>query len=155
MNTNEVWHRRESPQVETFYSASKRILYVDDEEVIRQMSAIALESAGYSVTTAANGWDAWLALNRGAFHLVVTDHNMPRLTGLQLIKRARLHGLAIPFIVASASTDSFRQSHHEWLDLAALLRKPFKPEELLGLVRQVLCSNYITQREAKTSASPL
>jgi two-component system cell cycle sensor histidine kinase/response regulator CckA len=115
-----------------------QLLYVEDEEQIRQVAKVILTHGGYTVTTAADGEEGWAALETVKFDLVITDHNMPRLTGIELVARARRHGLTIPFIVASGSDECFTDAEYEWLRLAAVLKKPFTLNELLAAVRKVL-----------------
>jgi two-component system alkaline phosphatase synthesis response regulator PhoP len=122
----------------SFRPDAARILYVDDEPSIRALGSIILTRAGYSVKTVADGLAAWDALNAEPFDLVVTDHDMPGLLGLNLVARARLNGLKTPFIIASGYTDRFHEAENRWLGLAALLQKPFGPTELVSTVLQVL-----------------
>ncbi len=118
--------------------AGARILYVEDEPVTRSVCSIVLGRAGYSVTTAADGQDAWTALISEPFSLVITDNHMPHLTGLQLVTRARTNGIEVPFIVASGSIEPFAAIENRWLRLAALIQKPFGPDDLVATVREVL-----------------
>ena len=66
-----------------------RILAVDDDEDTQFLQARVLVSAGYNVTAVADGEEAWAALLTRRFDLLLADHNMPRLCGLDLFERAR------------------------------------------------------------------
>jgi CheY-like chemotaxis protein len=77
------------------------ILIVEDEAAIREIYFQALSLSGYRVQTAEDGVAAWELLRTRAFDLIITDNNMPRLTGLQLIDRVRTAGLTLPVIMAS------------------------------------------------------
>src|ERR1043165_2985394 len=68
----------------------KRIMTVDDSASVRQMVSFTLRSAGYEVVEATDGEDA-LARLQGAIHLVLTDLNMPRMDGIELVRRIRAH----------------------------------------------------------------
>ena len=123
------------------------ILYVEDEEGIRQLSERALARAGYAVTTAADGLEGWTALAAQPFDLVVTDHDMPHITGIELIARAHRQGLVVPFILVSGAVDGFEVAENQGLRLGAWLQKPFDLSTLLALVRKVLIAAPGTRQE--------
>ncbi len=70
-------------------AAKKRILVVDDSITVREMERKLLENAGYHVEVAVNGIDAWNALLANQFDLLVTDIDMPRMNGIELIRQLR------------------------------------------------------------------
>jgi DNA-binding response OmpR family regulator len=115
------------------------ILYVDDEEAIRDLCGDILLRAGYSVDVAGDGQAGWEALQRKKYDLLITDHDMPQVTGLELAVRARDAGLALPIVIASGRA-SFADDAYAWLRLSSALRKPFTPEALLRTVDAVLCA---------------
>lgn len=81
----------------------KRILVVDDSITVREMERNLLASKGYEVDVAVDGADGWNAMRLGEYHLVVTDVDMPRMDGIELIglirKEARFR--EIPVVVVS------------------------------------------------------
>jgi DNA-binding response OmpR family regulator len=115
-----------------------RILYADDEPQLRTLGKLVLVRSGYDVDTAADGAEAWTALQEVNYHLLITDHDMPRLTGLELATQARLAGMRLPIVLASGSVDALRDPASSWLGLAARLPKPFGAEALVETVEQVL-----------------
>jgi DNA-binding NtrC family response regulator len=70
-------------------SAAPRVLVVDDEPSITEMLATVLEYAGYECETCGTGEDALAYLSQARFHMLVVDKNLPDLTGLDVIERAR------------------------------------------------------------------
>lgn len=68
---------------------SVRVLVADDSATIREMERTLLAGAGYDVTTATNGMEAWHSLRQNDFQLVVTDVDMPMLDGIDLIRSIR------------------------------------------------------------------
>ncbi len=116
----------------------RRILVVDDDATIRSFFTEVLRHAAFHVACAEDGEAGWSALRAESFDLMITDHNMPRLTGLELLRRARAAARDLPVILISAGVP-----WHE-PDLAALLRpglalsKPFSIVELLAGVRRLL-----------------
>ncbi|MGA0027314.1 MAG: response regulator, partial [Steroidobacteraceae bacterium] len=67
----------------------RRILVVDDSLTVRQAERQLLENAGYLVEVAVDGVEAWSAVRLGAYDLVVTDVDMPRMNGIELVRRIR------------------------------------------------------------------
>jgi two-component system response regulator MprA len=117
---------------------SRGILYVDDNETIRDLYGKILLQAGYSVDLAGDGQAGWEALQRKKYELLITDYDMPRLTGLELARRVRGAGMALPIIIASGSTWLADDDTHAWLRLSSSLQKPFTPEALLETVEAAL-----------------
>lgn len=92
---------RESPTVGE--SICKHILVVDDSITVREMERKLLENHGYRVDVAVNGIDAWNALISQAYDLVITDVDMPRMNGIELVSQMKSHPQiqSIPVIIVS------------------------------------------------------
>jgi CheY-like chemotaxis protein len=116
---------------------SLRILVVDDELVIRLTVAYQLMRSGHQVDTAEDGKAAWEALQSERYDLLITDHNMPKVSGLELVKKLRAADAALPVILMSGAMPEEELHQHPWLQLAATLPKPFTGDELLGIVERV------------------
>jgi DNA-binding response OmpR family regulator len=115
-----------------------RILLVDDYRAIRQLIPEVLNNSGYEVDTAADGAAAWEALQVKPFNLLITDYDMPKLTGVELVRKLRSASMTLPVILTSGSLPTEELAQNPSLQLAAMLLKPFSPEELLGTVSTVL-----------------
>lgn len=115
-----------------------RILVVEDDRNIRRFSTQALVGSGYQVDDAEDGAVAWEALQIKAFNLLITDNNMPKLTGIELVKKLRSARMALPVILATGRLPAEALAQNPSLHLAALLPKPFSTSELLETVRAVL-----------------
>jgi DNA-binding response OmpR family regulator len=113
----------------------RRILVVEDDDDIRRFNAEALTGSGYHVEAAVDGAEGWEALNANPYDLLITDNNMPKLTGIELIKKLNDARMAVPVILASGLEHAHQVAE---LRLAATLPKPFTLEELLGTVQKVL-----------------
>jgi two-component system sensor histidine kinase and response regulator WspE len=61
------------------------VLVVDDSLTVRELERKLLEKRGYDVTVAVDGMDGWNAVRSDAFDLVVTDVDMPRMDGIELV----------------------------------------------------------------------
>lgn len=128
--------RRATARLEA--NASQRILVVDDEPLIRLLSAEVLIQSGYQVVTAADGAAAWEALQLKSYDLLLTDNNMDRLNGIGLIKKLHAARKVLPVILMSGAMPTEELDRHPWLHIDATLLKPFTIDELLGTVRKVL-----------------
>src|SRR5437773_12567160 len=96
---------------------SSEILYVDDDEVIRNLCGEVLSKAGYCVDLAQDGQAGWEALQRKRYNLLVADHNMPRLTGLELAVCVRGAGMELPIIIATGFASFVDDDAFAWLRL--------------------------------------
>jgi len=115
------------------------ILVVDDDAGVREVLANLLRRSGYQVSCANNGEAAWEALCANSFDALITDHAMPRLTGLDLLRRVRAGTLnALPVILMSGKMpwDEADLLDLVWPGMA--MEKPFSFFELLTSVRTVL-----------------
>lgn len=126
--------------LEAAVNPPRRILVVDDESYIRQLSTEVLLHSGYHVDAAEDGAFAWDALQLNRYDLLVTDNNMCRLTGIGLVKKLHAARMALPVILVSGAMPTDELNRHPWLQIDATLLKPFTTVELLRTVRQVLCA---------------
>lgn len=118
----------------------KKILVVDDAESIRDVVSYTLRQQGYEVTTAFDGQDAFEKLSKESFPLIITDLYMPRLDGLELIKKIRTldsyKGIPILFLTTESQLDKKRQA--KAAGATGWIVKPFQPEKLVNVVKKVL-----------------
>lgn len=116
-----------------------RVLLADDNGALRHStSQILTRTGGCQVTATANGLEAWEALGTGDFDIVVTDLEMPYLSGLELIQRMRLSHLDLPAILITANAAGWNQTLTRQWDIAAWLEKPFPMAELNRLIHHIL-----------------
>jgi DNA-binding NtrC family response regulator len=113
----------------------KTILVVDDEEVLRTLYAEALSEAGYVVFKAASGEDALAKAEKLKFHLVVTDLNMPGISGLDLLKKIKEIKSDTQVILLTSHMDLHLASNAMKLGLFWYLVKPL--DDLNDLVNKV------------------
>jgi DNA-binding response OmpR family regulator len=117
---------------------SNRILVVDDDISIREFSVAVLTASGYQVETAEDGVAGWEALHANCYDLLITDHNMPKVSGVDLVKKLRSARMTLPVVLASGAIPAEALNRNPTLQLAATLLKPFTMDELLGTVKKVL-----------------
>lgn len=97
-----------------------------------------LVRAGYLVDTAENGASGWKALKANHYDVLITDNSMPGVTGLELIKKARSEDMTLSVILASGTVPAEELNRCPWLEVSALLPKPYSIAALLRTVDQVL-----------------
>ena len=125
-------------QARRWRNAPKRILVVDDDEVIRQVNADMLSRYGYETETAEDGAAAWEALQANGYDLLITDNNMPKVSGVELVKKLRSAHMKLPVVLASGAIPTEAMNWNSSLHLAAMLPKPFTVDELLAIVKKLL-----------------
>jgi CheY-like chemotaxis protein len=120
--------------------ADKTVLVVDDEIHIVHVVAIKLRNNGYEVISADNGAEALELALRDKPDIIVTDYQMPIMTGLELVGNLRKHEETkhIPVIMLTARSFAISQEQQDELQISGCLSKPFSPKELLGNIEDIL-----------------
>ena len=113
----------------------KRILIVDDEPDTRDLIAEYFEQRGYEILQAANGLEALLQVKRMRPHWVILDLQMPRLGGLEALKRIHAFDTAIVVIVVTGDTTQDLRQQARALGAVAVLDKPFSLPTLLATLQ--------------------
>lgn len=119
-------------------SAPARILVVDDDPTIRRINADILGRYGFQVDKAEDGLEAWELLQRQKYDLMVTDNNMPRLTGVELIQKIHTAGLSFPVIMVTGLIPSEEIMQTLPLKPVAILLKPYTLANFSATVTEVL-----------------
>ena len=114
------------------------ILIVDDEAHILRVTSMWLRRHGYQLVEATNGSEALELFDRYGIDLIISDMNMPIMTGLDLAKAVRERGCAVPFLLLSARCD--RQNLADELKPydVRFYPKPFVPSRLVSDVEGML-----------------
>lgn len=120
----------------------KRILLVDDHHMARQTLKLLLEARGYQIEEAENGAEALTLLQQHLpFDLVISDNQMPVMTGLEFLQHlAQQSYLSThPVILYSGNLTQELELQARQLGVFAVLSKPYKINELLEKVQQACC----------------
>jgi CheY-like chemotaxis protein len=117
-----------------------RILIVDDDPVSLRLLGYTLKKQGYEVMPVTDGAEAWEMMTRETVDLVITDRAMPRIDGLDLLRRmhqspAQQH---IPVIMLTGSPLDTAEPEAEAEGAAAFLTKPVSSRELMTTIERVL-----------------
>jgi len=119
----------------------KRVLVVDDSLTVRELQRKLLEHAGYFVETAVDGVDGWNVARAGQFDLVITDIDMPRMDGIELVrlirKDAHLNALRVMIVSYKDSEEDRRMGSEAGADYY-LAKGGFHDETLLQAVGDLI-----------------
>ena len=127
--------------------AERKVLVVDDEIHIVYVVAIKLRNNGYEVITAGNGAEAFELVREEKPDIIVTDFQMPVMTGLELVKKLRQCEATkdIPVIMLTARDFAIEEEQKQDLQISELLSKPFSPRELLRSIEDILYHRALMQ----------
>lgn len=131
------------------------ILVVDDDPVLCLFNAELLMKAGFEVDTASDGEAGLDALQMKRYDLLITDNNMPKISGLELLRTLRTFDEGMPAILVSGAMPIEELKREPQLQLAATLPKPFTPHDLLSTVRDVLETKRLPDREKAKVRCPV
>ena len=125
---------------ETIITNQKKILVVDDSLIARRMVRFALQGLDYEILEAFDGTAAVRILYTQPVDLLITDLNMPNMDGLELSRIVReSHGMTdMPIIMLTQETGTKQREEARQVGVSLLIPKPFTPEQLFGLVKEIL-----------------
>jgi two-component system chemotaxis response regulator CheY len=118
----------------------KRVLAVDDSLTIRQLIKMTLSRAGYEVVEAEDGAKGLQKASTEIFDLVLSDINMPNMTGIEMLRSLRK--LApykfTPIVLVTTESQPEKKQEGKAAGATGWIVKPFEPEQLLAVVTKVL-----------------
>jgi two-component system chemotaxis sensor kinase CheA len=131
-----------SVAAEKFEAAARQsILVVEDSITSRALLKNILESAGYRVTTAVDGVDAYTTLKTGTFDLIVSDVEMPRMDGFDLTAKVRADKQLAKLPVVLVTALESREHRERGIDVGAnayIVKSSFDQSNLLEVVQQLI-----------------
>jgi PAS domain S-box-containing protein len=131
----------------------ERVLVIDDELSVLQISKEILELQGYTVLTAADGAEAtalFAGAQKGSISLVITDMNMPLMDGSSTIRALRRIDPALKIVVSSGLLTDVNSAGVAGLEIQGYLTKPYTSAQLLLMVQKVLFSGHSPQPQARS-----
>lgn len=122
------------------YKERKHILFVDDETVICTMAAEFLEMQGFLVDTYEDSREAWDAFQREPddFDIIVTDHVMPQLSGVELLKKIIGLRKDIPRILCTGFSEELNNKEKDEVGIDAFFIKPYHFSDLIGQIEKLV-----------------
>ncbi|MET3050928.1 hybrid sensor histidine kinase/response regulator [Pseudomonas alkylphenolica] len=133
--------RIERGQRHTREAARKRILVVDDSLTVRELQRKLLSNRGYEVAVAVDGMDGWNALRSEDFDLLITDIDMPRMDGIELVSLLRRDNRLQSLPVMVVSYKDREEDRRRGLDAGAdyyLAKASFHDDALLDAVVELI-----------------
>ncbi len=130
--------------------SAQTVLVVDDESHITHVVSLKLRNAGYEVLTAADGEEGYELACQKRPDLIITDLQMPYMTGLEMCARLRQNPAtaAIPALLLTARGYALAPEDLAKTNIREMLGKPFSPREVLEKVEEVL-----SDKEAQSEAA--
>ncbi|MDD5327778.1 MAG: response regulator [Phycisphaerae bacterium] len=129
--------------------AEGKVLVADDEIHIIHVVTIKLRNNGYEVISAEDGVKAFALACAEKPDIIVTDYQMPGMTGLELVRKLRQNETTknIPVIMLTARGFAVEDKEQEELEISELLSKPFSPKELLRSIEDILYQRQVTRNK--------
>lgn len=118
------------------------ILVVEDDLLLLRLNTELLSRASYRVDAAADGAAAWLALNTHNYDLLITDNDMPQVSGIELLKKLYAARMDLLVIMATGALPEEEFTRFPGIRPAATILKPFTFKEMLTTVEEVLRGAY-------------
>jgi len=130
---------------------SEYVLLVEDGDAVRSLAAQVLTSQGYIVLEASNGAEALevAAAHDESIDLLITDVVMPGMDGVELSRRLTKERPDLPVLFISGYTGAAKEKLRAVSDSANFLSKPFKPDQLVRRVRELLDSSVQVDQGSK------
>ena len=118
---------------------TKRILTIDDSKTIRDMLMLTLADAGFEVLQAVDGQDGLDVLSKEQVDVVITDINMPRMDGYEVIRQMRRNSAhdSTPILVLTTESEVDKKNIAREAGATGWLVKPFDPVRLVETINKV------------------
>jgi CheY-like chemotaxis protein len=120
--------------------AGLRVLLVDDEIFIREMGSDVLSLLGCTTTVASDGREAWNIFreNPSEFDIIITDYNMPEMTGIDLAAKVLDLKPNLPLIISTGFASGFTDKQACDLGISCILPKPYMIQELKDAILEAV-----------------
>lgn len=117
----------------------RHVLIVDDSITMRDMLMYTLSNAGFTVFNAGDGIDALDVLEDNSVNLVITDINMPRMDGIELIRQIRKtqNHAFVPILCLTTETSEDMKADARSAGATGWIKKPFDPDKLIKTATKV------------------
>jgi two-component system chemotaxis response regulator CheY len=127
------------PASEMAKDMSKRILTIDDSKTIRDMLMLTLADAGFDVLQAVDGQDGLDVLDREQVDVVITDINMPKMDGYEVIRHMRSNSAhkSTPILVLTTESETDKKNLARAAGATGWMVKPFDPDRLIATINKV------------------
>jgi CheY-like chemotaxis protein len=121
-------------------TASRKVLVVDDDPVVRKSFDRVLTSKGYAVITAESGEEALRKLSEEKYDVVYTDIRMPGMSGLDVAEQVKAKRPWTPVVIITGYGSDAAESRAKAAGVVSFLHKPLSPEMIEGSAREALAA---------------
>jgi two-component system chemotaxis response regulator CheY len=127
------------PEQDMAKDMAKRILTIDDSKTIRDMLMLTLADAGFDVLQAVDGQDGLDVLDREQVDVVITDINMPKMDGYEVIRHMRNNSAhrSTPILVLTTESEADKKNLARAAGATGWMVKPFDPDRLIATINKV------------------
>lgn len=127
-------------KLEHFNTEDLQVLLVDDSALfLKFLTHILIDFGIEHITTAKDGSEAWAKLQTHYFDLIITDYNMPKMDGLQLVNQIRDNQQSsVPILMVTSEQNEARLAAIKQAGVSAVLDKPFEPDLIKNLIIRLL-----------------
>ncbi len=146
--TNSLVREEENETLEIQNFHNKKVLIVDDDPSQLALTSEVASLAGLSYDVCKNGVDALALLDNNTYDLILTDIQMPKMDGFELLKtiKTNTNQTKLPVIALSGRTDTSFSEYQE-AGFSGSLRKPYAPKALIDLIAEILSVDLISPQE--------
>lgn len=116
----------------------KKILIVDDEEILREMLRDFFEMSGFAVTEASSGKQAFELVQSTQFDCVVSDVRMPGGDGIELARNIHLLSQPKPKVILVTGYSDITEDESKEFGVLFIVYKPFMPKDLINIVKDAI-----------------
>ena len=120
--------------------ASRKVLVVDDDPVVRKSFDRVLTSKGYAVITAESGEEALRKLNQEKYDIVYTDIRMPGMSGLDVAEQVKARQPWTPVVIITGYGTEAAESRAKAAGVSSFMHKPLSPEMIEGSARDAMAA---------------
>ncbi|WP_301108567.1 response regulator [Sporosarcina sp.] len=113
----------------------RKVLVVDDEEILRMLLTDTLEFEGFIVEEAVDGLQGLKKIQENHYDVVLLDYMMPHMTGLEVLEKIQPMNLQIPVVMLTAKAQLADQEAAMEKGATYFVPKPFSPNELIELLK--------------------
>jgi CheY-like chemotaxis protein len=129
--------------VDTISSKKRRVLYVDDDETVLNMTKIVLEHLGYDVVVSISAVEAIniFQSQENEFDLVITDLKMPGINGMELSQKLLNKNPNIPILICTGSCELIIEKEANRMGIKGIISKPFSIKTAAKLIDKIVSEN--------------
>ena len=119
-----------------------KVLIADDDQDVREVLSEALKEENFKVDVVENGLDAFELIKRKIYDVIITDYQMPKMSGMELVGliKGGSPNRYTPCIILSGALDETVRARFNYLNVADMLSKPVYLDDIMNVIKQKTCT---------------